>query len=301
MNTQIIANNPLIRVKNCSSSSTNSILRCFSGISLQQLSRFYTVRRAYSRLQQILQYGDRQLARVQQEPSLFDGFSVENAVQQMQEQSVAFGLQLPSEMTHVIHEYALNNPCFEPERSGQFKIGDITNGYLNGHPVFRALVADLTDCQPIQQLTKDPILLQIASRYLGYYPTLITQHLTFSIASNLPTAEIQKNYPPASFHYDIAGYNFVTCYFYITQVDLDSGPHVMIANSHRHKPLSLLLRSGRFSDETIDRYYQRHRDRHPEIAIVGQPGYGFFQDPSCVHKVVAPIAQHRLLLQFRYS
>ena len=298
---QIIANPSSIPVKHRSISSSRNMLRSLRGLSLQRFSRFYAVRRGYSLLQYTLQKGDRLFDRTQEEQeqcsSLFDGFSVEDTVQQMRQNSVAFGLQLSPEMTGNIHDYAVNNFCFEPKYEGQFRIGDLVDGYLNERPVFRALVKDLSRCQPIQQLANDPILLKIASSYLGYHPTTISQHLTFSVASKLPIAEVQKHYPPTSFHYDIAGYNFVTCYFYITDVDRNSGPHVMIPNTHRNKPLSLLLGPGRHSDETIYKHYSRDR----EIAIVGNAGYGFFQDPSCLHKVVPPSTQHRLLLQFRYS
>lgn len=229
--------------------------------------------------------------------SIFDGFCVEDAVQSIKRDSVAFGLQLPSNLTRSIHEYAVNNFCFEPEHPERFKVDDLRDGHLGDRPVFRALVGDLGRCKAIEEIARDPILFKIASGYLGYYPTLVTSHLTWSIASNLSPQEVKKHYPPATFHYDIAGYNFVTAYFYITDVDLESGSHVMIRNSHRSKPLPLLLLSGRHSDETIYQYYGREN----EMAIVGQAGFGFFQDPSCIHKLIPPVKHNRLLFQIRYS
>lgn len=299
---KIISNNPLIRLKNRSSSSKNIIYRALSGDLTQRFSRFYPVRRGYSLVQNTIQRFDKNIQqkklKLSSNTSIFDGFSVGNAVREMGKTSVAFGLQLSSEMVPSIYEYASNNFCFEPGYTGEFKIDDLENGYLNKERrVFCALVSDLSNCQTVQKITSDPILLKIASSYLGYYPSLITQHLTWSIKSNLPVEEVKKNYPPTNFHYDVAGYNFVTAYFYITNVDLESAPHVMIANSHRNKPWSMLLLSGRHSDENVYKYY----GYEDEMVIVGKAGFGFFQDPSCIHKLLPPVTQNRLVFQIRYS
>lgn len=299
---KILSKNPLSRLKNRYSSSKNIIQRALTGDFTQRFSRFSQFRRGYSLAQNTIQKFDKnvqqEILQLSSKSSLFDGFSVENAVREMRNTSVAFGLQLAPEMTQSIYEYAVNNFCLEPGYTDQFKIDHIETEYLkNERRVFRGLLWDSGNCQAIQQITTDPILLKVASSYLGYYPTLVTQHLTWSIASNLPVEEVKKNYPATNFHYDIAGYNFVTCYFYITDVDLDSGPHVMIANSHLKKPLSMLLLSGRHSDEKVYNYY----GREDEMIIVGKAGFGFFQDPSCIHKLLAPVTHNRLLLQIRYS
>ncbi|NEP46483.1 MAG: hypothetical protein F6K35_47730, partial [Okeania sp. SIO2H7] len=250
---KIISKDPLVRLKNRSNSSKNIIKRVLTGDVTQRCSRFYWFRQGYSLVQKTTQKFDKniqdEILKFSSKSSLFDGFSVENGVKEIRRTGVAFGLQLAPEMTQTIYEYAVNNFCFEPGYIDHFKINQIEKGWLkNERRVFRGLLWDLGNCQAIEKITKDPVLLKIVSSYLGYYPTLITQHLTWSIASNLPAEEVQKNYPATNFHYDIAGYNFMTCYFYITDVDVSSGPHVMIANSHLKKPLSMLLTSGRHSD-----------------------------------------------------
>ncbi|MEB3280830.1 MAG: hypothetical protein VKK42_18095 [Lyngbya sp.] len=287
MKMKIIADNPLNRV-----SRENFMQKC---------ARFYQWRQAYSCIQKRIQKFDKQIEKEKlklDSKSIFDEFSVEDAVKNIKKESVAFGLQLPREITQSIHNYAVNNFCFEPRYPERFKIESVRRGWLgNERPVFRALVSDLSNCKAIEEITGDSILLKIACSYLGYYPTLVTQHLTWSIASNLDVEEIKKHYPPTNFHYDIAGYNFVTANFYITDVGLESGPHVMIPKSHRNKPLSLLLGAGRQTDETVYKHYGRENQK----VIVGQAGFGFFQDSSCIHKLIPPVTQNRLLFQIRYS
>jgi hypothetical protein len=162
--------------------------------------------------------------------------------------------------------------------------------------VLRGLVSQVERCSAIAQIEQDPLLLQIVQSYLGYYPTRITRHLTWSVVSDLPERG-QSIYPPTTFHYDIAGFNFMTTYFYITDVDVESGPHVMIKRSHVNKPLWMTLSSGRHSDAAVYGHYGKDK----ELVIEGKPGFGFMQDPSCMHKVLPPIKANRLLLQLRYS
>ncbi|MCM2410035.1 hypothetical protein ACOWPH_09410 [Anabaena sp. PCC 7938] len=216
----------------------------------------------------------------------------------MEKQSVFLGLQLPRYMVEEIYKFATNTLCTEPKHDDEFLECDIKNGCLkNGRYVMRGLVSNVMNCDAIKQIVHDPVLLNIVRQYLKYWPTLITQHLTWSFASELPVAEIKKIYPPTNFHYDVAGYNFMTIYFYITDVDADSGPHIMIKNSQKQKPLRMLLAPNRQSDEEVYGYY----GKESELVITGKSGFGFVQDPSCIHKVKPPKISNRLLLQIRYS
>ncbi|MBD2386697.1 hypothetical protein [Cylindrospermum sp. FACHB-282] len=267
----------------------------------QRFSRFNSFRKGYSILQNQLQslnptaYKKRlQMS----DKSIFAGLEADKFVADLEETSVSYGLQLPANMTTKILEFATRIPSTEPGFDDEFIPEDVQNGRLRGgRYVMRGLVSNVMDCPAIQQLVHDSLLLEIVRKYLKYWPTMITQHLTWSFASDLSEAEIQKIYPPTNFHYDVAGYNFMTSYFYITDVDADSGPHVMIKKSRDQKPLSMLLASNLQTDDAVYNHY----GKDSEIVITGKSGFGFVQDPSCIHKVKPPTTSNRLLLQIRYS
>lgn len=276
--------------------------RLLQGNLTERFGRFYTVRQAYSRYRNWRQ-GDRPtpapwLRALPQ--TLFPNINPALATEQLRQLSIAFGLTLPREMTAAIYTYACTAACIEPGYSDLFGIEDIRNGFLGkgiDRPVHRALVTNLRNCGEIDCLVRDPGLLQLVRSYLRYWPDRITTHLTWSIASDRSLPEIQQHYPPANFHYDVAGYNFMTVYFYITPVTaLEYGPHMMICGSHGPKPMALIW-SGRYSDACIDRYYGLEK----AVPIFGEAGFGFSQDPSCIHRVLPPKSHHRLLLQIRYS
>ena len=265
----------------------------------QKLARFRWFRRGYSLLKGLQQTSNPVGFDI---PSnFFADVDITRCVRDIRRYSLASGLYLPNALVGEIIVFAQTQPCFEPDAgSGLFRLSDIQKGCLpkeGNRPVYCALVKNLERCDAVNQLANDPVLLHIARRYLNYYPETITTHLTWSIASDRPLEMSQANYPPSNFHYDIAGYNFMTMNFYITSVrSVHDGPHMMIEGTHRAKPWSFYL-SGRHSDGKIDRYYGLNNVR----TILGPAGYGFMEDPSCIHRVLPPKQDHRLIFQIRYS
>ncbi|MBO9998399.1 MAG: hypothetical protein J7641_05225 [Cyanobacteria bacterium SID2] len=293
----------MIRLKGRLSSSPNAFQRLLKGDFTQRFGRFLWFRQMYSTIQNLRQRLDGSLQKSAIDlaiPSMFGNLSTDSFVREVEDRSIAFGLHLPESIVNECLQYATQTICTEPGYDRTFLISDLDErGYLpDGHQPIRALVSDVEKCSSISNLSRDSVLLKIARNYLRYLPTQITCHLTWSLAWNRSDDRLQKLYPPTNFHYDIAGYNFVTAYFYITPVlDDRSGPHVTILGSHKRKPMEILLKSGRQTDEAIYRYY----DRSSELYVYGDAGFGFFEDPSCIHKVKAPTRCHRLLLQFRFS
>lgn len=275
-------------------------IKSLTGSDLHRFGRFLAVRKTYSALQNQRQQHNLQQwkQRLNIRPnSLFDGVDVETAVAKIRQEAVCFGLQLPSECVDKIEQFARQTPCTEPGFDEPFLIDDVKDGRLQDkRPVLRALVSNVANCQAIAPIEEDPTILQIVRSYLGYYPTRITRHLTWSIVPESREYSL-RFYPPTTFHYDIAGFNFMTTYFYITDVDAESGPHVMIRGSHIQKPLRMVLSSGRQSDQAVYNHYGKAR----ELVIEGKRGFGFMQDPSCIHKLLPPVKANRLLLQLRYS
>ena len=95
------------------------------------------------------------------------------------------------------------------------------------------------------------------------------------------------------FHYDLDDYRFLKLFIYLTDVDEESGPHQIIANSHL--------------GNTVFRFFNR---RLPDIlplrftnninVMLGKKGEGFFEDTLCYHKGTRPV-KPRLLLQLQFA
>ncbi len=267
----------------------------------EALGRFKTIRRGYSIYQGQLQ---RFKPQYQQKLNITTAselcpIQLNQCVENIRQTGVYLGLQLNTKAVQIIRSLADSNLCTEPKHHGFFLAAEIKNGRLHGKGrlVLRGLVSNIDKCPTVDKIIRDAMLIEIARKYLGYYPTLITRHLTWSFASDLDEAEIQKLYPPTNFHYDVAGLNFVTASFFITDVDENTGLHIMIEKSHNRKPWQMLVRSNIQKEADVWRYY----NRSDQLTIKGNAGFGFFQDPSCLHKLKLPRNGNRLILQIRYS
>ena len=100
------------------------------------------------------------------------------------------------------------------------------------------------------------------------------------------------------FHYDVDDYNSLRFFFYLTDVDINSAPHIYVRGSHRKKRFANLLSPFKQrSDEEIVHYYGEENI----VKICGEAGFGFAEDTFCYHKATRPKAKSRLILQLQYA
>ncbi|WP_143288283.1 phytanoyl-CoA dioxygenase family protein [Calothrix rhizosoleniae] len=270
------------------------------------LTRFPLNRKAYSTMQNLWQQLDNSAAKKNlkiRDKSIFDHVNTITYAEKIRQESVAFGLNLPSSIVEEVYEYACKAPCYGTGRvrdEGEFAITEVKDGYLRDkYPVALAEFnnSTLMGCEAIEKLVQDPLLLQIARDYLNYWPTKIERYMSWTLASKLSEQEQKRLNEPIVYHYDLVpGYNSVRIYFYITDIDASSGPHVMIKGSHEKKPIAWMLAPCQQPDSEVYKYYGQEN----EIVIEGKKGLGFFQDPYCFHKATTPVTGNRLLLQIRY-
>jgi hypothetical protein len=257
------------------------------------LGRFYQVRRTYSLISGLrwpLNAPDTKPV------SIFDHGLIDAAVRSLHADSVALGFDLPAPVTEKILEYAERSPC---RRSGDrrlFTFNEVTEGRLaDRKPVVLGMVDNPRGCWEIDLLCADPILLAVASQYLGYRPRHIEPRLYWSFVCSVMRKERLAQWQTVDYHFDVDGYSFVYANFYITAVDRNSGAHAYIRASHKRKPWWMLLHSANQTDEAV----LDHFGTENEVVVEGGPGYGFLEDASCYHKAIAPKTGDRLMLQLR--
>ena len=151
-------------------------------------------------------------------------------------------------------------------------------------------------CPTIKELASDPILLEIASKYLGTEAIFTGTRLWWIFPVD------EASYNPiriaSYFHYDVDDYNSLRFFFYLTDVDIDSGSHLYVRGSHRRKRFANLLSPFKqCSDEEIANYYGKENI----VNICGEAGFGFAEDTFCYHKASRPKAKSRLILQLQYA
>lgn len=149
----------------------------------------------------------------------------------------------------------------------------------------------------IQEIMADQTLMAVAQAYVGTLPVLDTVNLWWSaIYGTEPGSSAAQ-----LFHFDMDRIKWLKFFFYLTDVDENSGPHVYVKGSHRsgHPAASSLLAHGyvRLPDKDVVEAYGREN----VVEITGSRGTIVAVDTRGFHKGKVPITGHRLVLELEYS
>ncbi|MEM7553036.1 MAG: hypothetical protein AAF378_02880, partial [Cyanobacteria bacterium P01_A01_bin.84] len=252
------------------------------------------------------------------ESSIFENIDINEAINNLNKDGLHLGINLPEKIVTQIIHFANTNICYgnrkanlgfylhqkkqvEKKLNKKFVIGGYYNTTLN--------------CSAIAQLQEDPILLAIAQKYLKFPPVHQGNQLWWSFAnqSSIKDGTLTPDlldYSPRLglrdrkrafqlFHYDIDDYKFVKFFFYLTNVDKYSGPHICVVGSHNKKKISHLLFSKH--KQEIDKEIIDYYGENALITICGKAGFGFIENPFCFHKGTTPIVRDRLILQIEFA
>jgi Phytanoyl-CoA dioxygenase (PhyH) len=149
-------------------------------------------------------------------------------------------------------------------------------------------VEHLLKSPDIVALTHNPVLLDVATRYLGCRPTMSNLSLWWSLPAD-GTAQEAENY-----HRDVDDWRFVKFFLYLSEVDATAGPHRFVRGSHKS---SHFLFIRRLTDKAVERVFGRSHC----LPIFGRPGDAFLEDTFGLHKGEPPSVNRRLVFQIQYS
>ncbi|HEY9801432.1 MAG TPA: hypothetical protein V6D25_13830 [Leptolyngbyaceae cyanobacterium] len=222
---------------------------------------------------------------------------MQSCIEQISDTALYQDFYLQQDLVDEILNFAIINESIEPNTNKLFYALSCKNLPKSNY-IYRGLVTNTHKCQAINEVKFNYKVIEIATKFLGYEPTNITQHLTWSLV--VPESEqlIQQNYPASKWHYDVVGEESITFNFYLTDVNNErEGCHQFIPCSHKNKPWQLLFKSSTLDEATLDKYFPQQ----PKLSVFGSTGYGFIENPLCWHRVKPPTANSRLILQIRYS
>ncbi|WP_063748454.1 hypothetical protein [Fischerella sp. PCC 9605] len=231
--------------------------------------------------------------------SSFPELKVDDVVSCLKQDGIYLGLRLPKQFLQELLNFANSNHCYG---DGNYSCGFLyaekdTAIQQYGKPFVRGEYYNTAVlCPAIKKLANDPKLLEIATKYLGKTPVFTSSRLHWIFT--VPEAGYDFNKGAMNFHYDLMDYCSLRFFFYLTDVDLLSGPHICFRGSHKRKKFNYLLSlSRRQSEAELLDYYGFQKS----LTVCGSAGFGFAEDPFCFHKAVPPISQDRLLLQIQFA
>jgi ectoine hydroxylase-related dioxygenase (phytanoyl-CoA dioxygenase family) len=156
-------------------------------------------------------------------------------------------------------------------------------------------------CEIVDRISRNNTLVAIVRKYLGAEPILWLTQLRWSFASSDNRMKHRplfhrkpSQYDAHDFHYDAHDFKSLTVFIYLTDVNLDSGPHMIIPRSHKNKTLRDLAQIF-FKDDVAQKLYQKNIK-----PILGNKGLVFLEDTSSYHKAAVCKKERRLLLSIDY-
>lgn len=147
---------------------------------------------------------------------------------------------------------------------------------------------DIVQAPYLLEMANDPGILSIVERFLGCKPSISYMAAWWSYATPLGAQQAEF------FHRDVDDWRFLKLFVYLTDVNVESGPHVYVRQSSRSKNLAKIRR---FSDQEVAQHFKPEQIR----IITGKAGNAFLEDTFGIHKG-QPVQQgQRLLFQVVYS
>ena len=148
----------------------------------------------------------------------------------------------------------------------------------------------------VQKILSDESLVSFAQNYLGGAPILDLVTMWWHAPYK---KEADKN-AAQWFHFDMERVKWIKFFFYITDVDTNSGPHTFIPKTHSTWGIpSLLRRQGyvRLSDDEVSETFPVSSWKE----FTGKRGTLIVEDTRGLHKGKHCVAGDRLLLQLEYT
>jgi hypothetical protein len=157
-----------------------------------------------------------------------------------------------------------------------------------------------TNCEAVDRICRSAKLIEIARKYLGTEPVLWLTLLRWSF----PFSDNRAGFYPTSyrnpiehdihtFHYDIIDFKSLTLFVYLTDIDSDSGAHMVIEGTHNNKRLRDIINITLDDDVAQKKFSNRIK------VIAGKKGTAFFEETSTYHKVEV-CKSRRLILSIDY-
>ncbi|WFU52012.1 hypothetical protein [Sinorhizobium terangae] len=233
-------------------------------------------------------------------PSIFGDLQAEAIAAELRRTGIFTGLTLPSPIQEAIARFGHETPCFGNfERKLEFLAGDHAEAerrfgrtILSGHHYERIM-----QCDAAVAVQHDPLLLNVARHYLGGEARLITTRTWWSFPTK-SASEADLSRASFKFHFDLDDWRMLKFFFYLSDVDADSGPHVYVRGSHNRRRLKhqLTLLVGHPAEDVLAFYGEENA-----ITLTGKAGTGFVEDPFGFHMGTLAKEKPRLMMEIGFG
>lgn len=162
-------------------------------------------------------------------------------------------------------------------------------------------------CPHVIQIATNPIVISILARHLGAMPIILDYSCWWSFAH-----EEQDSQHAQLYHFDLADYRFCLMNLYLTDVDMESGPHTIFDSTHELDSVAMIRAEFEGDeDEWNNWYFTQMRKTDEEMShyfngreptyLTGEKGSTSLVNTRGIHKGMLPTQNDRLLVQVAYG
>ena len=233
--------------------------------------------------------------------SIFAGVDAQEATARLRADGIQTGIDLPADIHEGIAAFARKTPCFgnfdrrlsfQPLEHDQAE-QHFKRPLLSGH-YFETIL----ECPEVRTVQADPLLHEIAARYLGNQAKLITTRVWWSFPTRSASERDKSLASLDKFHFDLDDWRMLKFFFHLQPVAADTGPHVYVRGSHKRRVLrhQLTLLVGHSAEDVLDIY-----GRESPLTLTGPAGSGFVEDPFGFHMGTVPKTTPRLMMEVGFG
>lgn len=162
-------------------------------------------------------------------------------------------------------------------------------------------------CPHLMRIASDPVVISILTNHLGAMPIILDYSCWWSFAH-----EEQDSQHAQLFHFDLADYRFSLMNLYLTDVDMEGGPHTIFEETHEMDQIKEIrdqfdgdksewddwyFYNLRKTDEEMEHYF----GRRTATSLTGEKGTTLLVNTRGIHKGMIPTRNDRLLVQICYG
>jgi hypothetical protein len=225
---------------------------------------------------------------------------VGEAIKTMDEKGFSQIPPIPPEKIEAMRSYFENFKVFGNDRKFRSIQEASKTENISGYPV-----STILRCPHLMEMANDPEILSIVEGYLGATPTVVVMAAWWSFAGRDKPKDAQL------FHYDYDDYRFCKLFIYLTDVDMESGPHCYVERTHRFEEIMRARNAWLSEAARFDDFYQRELRKSDEEVrkffgrefsyLTGPAGSRFLVDTLGIHKGELPLKRDRLLAQITFG
>jgi hypothetical protein len=222
-------------------------------------------------------------------PTLLDWNTIKTTVSNLNKDGCyVLPVKLTPEDLQEIRDFAFSNPAYAKNVNERIYIRP--DAVPTDHGRYMWLMESLTRLKAVQRLMNDSTLHQIAQEYVGGACVLTSITLWLDPA-------YKGEFDPHVYHYDNDGPKFLKYFFYITDVEPDTGAHKFIRGTHNHTKPEQFRISKRYDEKILLDYWGKEN----EIVFAAPAGTILAEDTAGFHRGSTVKRDYRLLMQFQYA